>query len=390
MGTATETVRLRRVTLRELEGFASDALEGLRPGDVVPTTPSRARAQAANPDADEGDVGLIVATQGDRCVGFLGSLPGKVKVHGRFEKVNWLSTWYVAPEWRKTMVGASLLLSALALGSHTAATGFSEQSGRMFQGLRFQPLGPLRYLVADLARFNLPSLPFRALRRAAVNRGRRRTPVLDRLVDAAGWWLKAPLYALLGAATRPLRRPYTTRRVTRLDDTSFESARDQDAPVRFFRGRDTVNWMLRERWLVTDPGQATPGYEFSDYDPLFDLVALEVRGASDGTYRGFVVLRVDSQYGRRSVTVHDHFFADPADRRVLLPLAVEQGRSVLADRIVLPEECVPAVNASPLVRWLFRTAERRYYCRTAGNDSALAAHLGEITLDLSDCDIPFA
>ncbi len=94
--------------------------------------------------------------------------------------------------------------------------------------------------------------------------------------------------------------------------------------------------MLADRWVVTDPGEAVPGYYFRDHDPNFGFIALEVTDRADGRRLGFIVMRTDAIHGPRTITVLDHHFVNPADERCLLPLAVEQARAFRADRIVLP------------------------------------------------------
>ena len=392
-GTETGGIEIRTVRVRELEEFARESAGLRRPGEVVPTSTSRARAQARNPHADDDDVGLIVAYQDGRCIGYLGILPGLLRSGGRLGKVYWLSTWYVPPEKRSTGVGAMLLIRALMLHRDIAVTYFTEEATRVYQGLQFKPLGPLYYLATHLARFDVISLPGRALRRAVRRLGARSTPVLDRMIAATSRPAKTLLYAAMVTATREDRRRITTRHVDQIDEPTdvWEAGLDRLTPTRFYRDPGLINWMLADRWVVTNSGQATADYHFRDRHPLFDFVALEVYDRADGRRLGFAVLRVvDDMFGLRTVTVFDHHFSDPEDRRYLLALAVEQARSVLADRIVLPLACLARVKASRLLGRLFCLEQRAYFCRPSRPDSPLSRASDELTLDLADSDVAFA
>ena len=62
------------------------------------------RARTGNPDASPDDVGLLLAYQEGRCVGTLGLVPGRISLGDRVETVDWLSAWYVPPEFRNRMM----------------------------------------------------------------------------------------------------------------------------------------------------------------------------------------------------------------------------------------------------------------------------------------------
>src|ERR1700722_8012448 len=96
-----EDVRIERVAVKDLAAFAARPRAG-----VVPISKVRARAQVKNPHADPNDVGLVVAYQGERTIGFLGLLPAFFVVDAARTKMSWLSTWYVAPEHRRLAAGA--------------------------------------------------------------------------------------------------------------------------------------------------------------------------------------------------------------------------------------------------------------------------------------------
>ena len=295
-------------------------------------------------------------------------------------------------EYRNTGAGERLLFHALGLRRNLAASDFSEQAGKVYEAMRFKPLGPLRFLVADLSRFNVLGFPVRALAKVVRKLRPAWAGTLDRSARAVGRPAKMLLLNWLFAATASGRRRYAARHVERIDVpvAELDADRDRRGPIRFERPAEVINWMLADRWVVTDPGEAVPGYYFRDYDPHFGFIALEVTDRADGRRLGFIVMRTDAIHGPRTITVLDHHFVNPADERCLLPLAVEQARAFRADRILLPPACREPVEASRLVRSFFRVAERPYRLRLARTDEVLNRDLDRIALDLSDGEVPFA
>lgn len=383
-------LEIRAIKVHDLETFARATLASLQSGEVVPMSLSRACAQAKNPYADDGDVGLLVAYQGGRCIGYLTLLPGMLRISGRLEKIYRLSATYVAPQFRSTGAGGMLMLRALALRKDLVATEFSEDMARVYEALRFKPLGPLPYLMANFTPLNPAGMALRGVRRVIRTITTPRTTLLDGLIRAADSVWKKLLYLVLSLASRRLRREITAKRVDRVFDSTLDAAQDAAAPVRFFRGQAEINWMLSDRWVATDPARATAGYYFRDHDPLFEYIVLEVYGRNDRHYKGFVVLRTDGTAERRNITVFDYHFRDAADQRYLLPLALEQARRFLADVIKLPLRSRAALGGSRLTHRLFCEVERTYFCHTSGPRSPLRAALDRLELAFPDGDVSFA
>jgi hypothetical protein len=182
----------------------------------------------------------------------------------------------------------------------------------------------------------------------------------------------------------------TVRRVDQVREDAFDVALDARVPVRFARSAAEINWMLRERWVVTDQRHATPGYFFSDFDPLFNYIALELYGTGSADYKGFVVFRSDSACERRNLTLFDYHLKDQADARLLFPIALEVGRSVLADVVSVPAEAQLSIGRSRPPALFVRWVERPYFCFPSGPKSPLASAAEHVELSLADGDLAFA
>ena len=381
---------IRCIQVGELDEYARKTLDTLHPSDVVPISRSRAHAYSTNPRAERDDVSLIVAYQDDRCVGYLGMIPGLLTVDGKWEKLYWLSSWYVAPAARPTGVGAMLMMRALSLRRPILVTGFSEEAARVYEGLRFQPLGPLRYLQVDFKPVNVLGMPLRLWRKVLYQRGREHTPHLDQWIRAIDGIGVKPFYLPLRTMIRQLDQALTLKRVQVVADETVETAPDDARPVRFFRGVNEINWMLRDRWVVKGPEAATEGYYFRDFDPFFAYHVYELYGKPDEQYKGFVVMRADGKRSRRNLTVLDYHFLDAADQRYLVPLAFKQAREDRADVISLPSCARAACNHSWMLRRLVRDVERTYYCHPSRNHRLMAMLKDRLVLHLADGDQGFA
>jgi hypothetical protein len=113
--TADARIRIEKVTVKELAGYASRFFAPDYHGPC-PITPKRAAAHAANPAAAPDDVALLVAYSGEQVVGYMGILPGWWRNGGERRKVYWLTALYVVPTFERTVAGASLVFQAMKLG----------------------------------------------------------------------------------------------------------------------------------------------------------------------------------------------------------------------------------------------------------------------------------
>jgi hypothetical protein len=388
-------VEIRAIKVRDLDAFARESRADAQPGHVAPISESRALAQMRNPHASPDDVGLLVAYRDGRCIGTLNVIPGLLRrSDGRLETVHWLSAWYVHGEHRNTGAGALQMYAALQLGRPLASSDFAPAAARAFKAMRFQWIGPLRYAVIDLRRFNLFGLPFRAAAKLVrmARPGTGGNTVFDRVARLAGRPTAAVCRIWLSDAASSDLRPYRARRLKSVAGipAADPATRDAREPVRFYRDPAIIDWMLNHHWVVTDPAKATPNYQFRDTFDAFDFVALEVTARDDGRSLGFVVFRHDALHGRRTVTVVDHYFLNAADARSVLPLALGEARSFGADQLVLPPICLDSGGRSWRIRPFIRAAERQYGVRLPSRDPALESDLRAIALDLSDGEACFA
>jgi hypothetical protein len=383
--TADSDVRIERIRVSELGAFAAEATRPPRDGGVVPVSRVRAAAQAKNPHAQPDDVGLLVAYSRNICVGYLGLLPALFRVEGASHPMSWLSTWHVAPEHRRLAAGAKLMLHAMRLGRDVAVTGFAPTTASVYTGLRWKALGPLRSPVLRLNRINVFAAPFLALRRR-LGRNGVETPFLDRALPFARAPLKRIFYQLALASLRSSLEAITLRDIARVDDAGFEREDDRIAPVRFFRGASTINWMLENPWTVTDRAKATPGYFFSELARFFRYAVVEIQRSRDGRNLGFLVIAIVERGDTRSLVVLDDHVYDLADKPYALAATMRLAARDGADTVSVPREWRPSIARSPVLSAAFGEGEVAYF-RWGG---ILAPAAARVRLALSDGDLPFS
>jgi len=379
-------IRIERVTVDEIVSFA-ESMRG-RLDEVVdsPVSLHRARAWAHNPVSEAGDTALLVAFHGARCAGYLGIMPGWVRSGEEREKVFWLSTLFVPPEYRSHAVGARLILELRRLEHDVVVTGVSGQAARLYLASGFKHLGPLQYVTLELTRLDLGSLPLRAIRRLVRTASAHETPRIDAGIDRVRRLVRDPALKALG---RHLKQAEGVVAVVTKIPPGPAPGRPAEASTWFERGAPIVNWMLRYPGVVRDRAEGTRAFHFQDWDPHFELRALELRDlVSDD--RRFLVIRRASRHGRKVITVFDDDIAGtiPPDR--LLAVALSQARDLTADRVVLPAAVEPLLADTSLGRTLHMRRSRDYYCLIRRPAGLLQRSGGKVRLALADGDAAFA
>jgi len=387
-----DEIQVRRVRVRDLCDLAWRTYEASEPEEVVPISKARALAQANNPSAEAEDLGLLLALQNGRPVGYLGLLPGWLKLRKERARVWWLSTWFVPPRFRKGSVGAILLMNAMALGRDLVVTGMSAEAEKVYRRAGFRELGRLHYGTLDLSRLNLMRLALRAIGKV----GR----LLGRDLDApdAVWKAAAFLYR---PSKRILFEVALGRGLRDLSGVSYEEVSQiheragvESCPERqteFLRGIGIINWMLRHRW-VKQAHEVEPAdlrYRFGEVCDVFKYVALTIHSPDRKEYKGFLVLSFSVRNSTNYLKVLDFHTCDPGESSYCLALALKYARELDADLIDIPESLGKYLEKRRFAKLLLLRKARVYLCRPAHDQSPLARALPEIQLNYCDGDTAF-
>ncbi len=316
--------RILRVRARDLLSFAEDAAKTARPDDELPTTPRLACSQAANPQARPDDVLLLVAYVGNKCAAYLGLMPGQLRLAGRFERVRYMSGWYVCPDYRGLGLGRRLLQTALELPHDLLSTGNSPAAEHSFRRLDSRELAPLVFHLTYLQRSPLQ----RAWKRIAP---RRRGPSVARelVVDRpdGGGRLAA-------------------REVSRLGREAEQLLISKGPVPALYRGVDVIDWMVHNPWIMDDRRRVEPRYHFSVYRDAFRYVVLEARDVAGGAYAGFMVLAASVNNRMLKLELLDYCFDRDVERAAARILS-RYAHDHRADALVVTDRCME--HLSPLL-----------------------------------------
>jgi predicted N-acetyltransferase YhbS len=143
-----EDVRIERVKLKDLPAMAARFIDGAKPDTFIPITKHRAQALVHNPNAEPEDVAMLLATVGERCVGYFGVMAVMLQHEGKLHKVHWLTTWAVASDFIGKGLGSRLMEEALALDVDLAIVG-SKPARRVSAKYGFHEVRPLDYVQID-------------------------------------------------------------------------------------------------------------------------------------------------------------------------------------------------------------------------------------------------
>lgn len=283
-----QPLNIRRVRLEELEDFARSSLVDPAFSQVAPISLVRARAQANNPLADPEDLALVVAFDGDRCIGYHGVLPGYLNTSTGRSKIYWLVTFYLDPDYRGRGCGKQLVQAIQETGIDLVATGLTKGAVGVYRSLGFSELGELPFGQLRVDRLQLAN-------RAKAGTGMHR---LLRRVDA--WYYLLAKKSLYGFACRESRIP-KHRRPEAFEWQPPERRQSRSGqPGRassFERGPATIGWMLQYPWIVSrdDTGEDVKNYYFSRVRDRFEFVVLELAGRDGTPTEEFAILSLSTR-----------------------------------------------------------------------------------------------
>ncbi|MFH2218609.1 MAG: GNAT family N-acetyltransferase [Pseudomonadota bacterium] len=394
---AYNQIRIEKIRLKQLNDFAADVVNTSAFEKTAPITPARALSQTKNPNAHPDDVVLLVAYQGNQCVGYHGLLPGMLEQNGQLSKVFWATAFFVSPELRGSGIGKRLLSEIIKLNVDFVVTGMTHGAKETYKSMGFKPLGSVTYYQLRTERVHLFEPFFRAVysipERPDQKSGKRLATV-ERL-DAELYRLTKAVF--FKTALRFWPEGKTCAGVLEADQLKFRHEAALRSPSTcpgrpaFYRGIDAVNWMIRYRWVVApDELQAGIGhYHFSKSRDIFKYIALEIPSSHGSPSKGFLVLSVSRNKSKTAVKLLDFHFQDPKDRWCAAFLGLRYGAEYLADRIDIPSALAACFKNNRLLKPLLKRQTRLFMFYPKSIDSPLALSKENIALNYCDGDTAF-
>lgn len=385
-------IRIERISVGDLPRFARHVLGSVGDDDVVPITVHRALAQAKNPHASPDDVGLVLAWAGDRLVGYIGLVPGRLDLGGETVSVYWPSTWFVSPDLRGAGVGYRLLADLIALDHDLFATSFTKAADRVLRSAGFLEFGRISYLALDLGRCAPWAAPLTAARRRIQRLAPEFGTSLTLLREADQMARRPPkalIYPLLARSYDEALNRFRWQEVGCIDPQTYRALDGATPRNSFLRGPEIIEWMLKHPWVLeasASTARRDTRYRFSDVRPLFRRIPLELHSPGRGEPAGFMILLISEVDERVELKILDHAFADENIAKAALGLAFRYGAEYRADYLVFSDSLQPLLRGNSAARPFLRECSRPYLARPSDLNSRLARSLEDIRLRYVDGD----
>ncbi len=385
-------IRIQHVRLRDLVRFASNFLANGDSSHAAPITLARAKAHAKNPHARDSDVALLAAFDGQRCVGYIGRLPGVLRTQGADERVFWITTFFLEEGYRGMGLGKLLLKELVDLKEDLVTSRVTEKAENAMVSLGMKILGELPYFQIRVERGHVSGPLFEALGLLACLGGRSNllSRFLELLEKAVAALEKRFFYASISGLLTQLARGCRFQTAEHIEESDFFPEQWPSPPF-FYRGPETIEWMLKNKWVFSkdDAKDEVPNYYFSGAKALFEYVPVRLFSKRTGEYKGFLITCASTQKKRIQVRVLDNMLANDDEIPAACAAALSHARAVRADRIEIPQKWGLFLKPNPVWKSFLKKQTRTYLYWPTSGESALEKAKGKIALDYCDGDIAF-
>jgi len=348
-----DPIEIRKIKLKHLDEFACNSFSDPAFGEVAPISLLRAESQSRNPQGEPNDIALLVALLENRCVGYHGLLPGLLKNKNTVSKIYWLVTFYLDAAFRGKSYGKRLVSEIQNINVDLVTTGITEAAAGVYRSAGFQQLGELPYYQLRPDNTDVFTMVLRNLKSKA--------------------------------------KEFMSKSVNQLNGKFKTTTARQDTIISFQRDIQTINWMIRNPWVVSrqEAREDVKHYYFSRIRDLFKFVPLEIFAPDGKTRKGYLILSISRSKNRTTVKVLDYYFYDPKDLFMAGYFATKYANDYRADRLEFPVGLKTFFgDQSSLTRRVKRKG-RQYLFHPRSNDSPLARLAKRIELNYCDSDTAF-
>jgi GNAT superfamily N-acetyltransferase len=359
------SIRIEEIRLKDLKDFTGPFFNHSGADNILPISPQRVLAHTHNPCSRPDDIVLLVAFDGNTCIGYHGLLPGLLKHGNNVSRVFWATTFYVSKAHRGQRIGKLLIEKIKALNVDFSVTGMTRSAEKTYLQSGLKILGPIVFYQLQITK----GAGFKFFHR-----------ILKRFLYYC-WSYKQP-----GGF-----QEFRYQRVEQINrDLESVKASAKGGPV-FYRSIEWVNWMLKYPWVVSKDTVETPyyNYHFAGVRDVFQYIALELYSNRDNAHQGFVVFSVSRKKENTVLKILDHHILDARAFNIISRLSLKLAAHHLADRIDIPSEFVNGFQNLFCHTYLLNTKKRSYVYHPKTATSPLAAWADNIDLNYCDGDTAF-
>jgi len=386
-------IHIERIPVGRLPEFAQQAVADPERYRILPITTYRATAHATNPVASPDDIGLIVAYDDDRCIGYLGLLPCQLRAGEKITTIYALSTFYIDPAFRGRQVADNIMAAAIQLDYGLLLSGFTPAAEKYYRKNPhwFTYAGAVPYMRLRLDRLFVVSGVFRKLAQ----------------VRALGpfRWLFNALFSLSRRTVDPVLRPlmcrfFCARAVQRspkvearpvVEVQKIDSAKshlDESGRPHFYRDEKIVNWMIKYPWITEEPNVRLD-YQFSYRRDRFSFLPFELFDRQSGERVGYVVFSISTEGDYSTLKILDYRITEEIYAPGIFELAMHEASRRMAE-VIGPYRFWFYAQTNRRLRRHTERRERGTFIGPAGKkESVFAGVDDELMLDFCDGDTPF-
>lgn len=380
------SVVIKEILVKNLYDFVLSYNEHKTDEDVDIITPQRALAQSKNPNADEKDVGILLAYKGDWCVGYLGLMPGIMRADGEYKKIIFPTTWFVSPKARGLSISSRLYRRAHELGKLLVCTGMSDIAEKIYQHMGFKPMKPVHFYSIDFTR---PQPRLNRKIKSLINKlrlGGKSDLKKNKSISNVRY---------ISKNYKKILREYSaelseigTREINKLEEIGPSAG--NKGTVYFHRGKEVINWMLKYKWVLgTDEGgDAGIDYAFSNTHDRFLYKAFSIKSVLKSEESGFIIISITQDRSFVKIKLLDHHIQAPLNNEHILAFLFSLAENELTDKIEIPEIFGNAIRPE-IIRKNIKKEERRYLFSIEDWSDPLVKFAEKAETDYCDGDIAF-
>ena len=390
----SKPIKLKKIRLKELHAFSLKALVDTAYLQVLPIPPHRALSQTNNPYGHPDDIALLIAFVDNRCVGYLGLMPGLLAHNGRYLKIFYMTTFFVLPDYRGLGIGKSLLYESKRLKVDILLIGMTQAAQRAFDRSGFKRLGKLVYYQLQVDRLHYLSSFFENSSKFITDKAPallRLSPMMNRIEAFIYFLSKKIYYCFVINQARKGKKDFTHTVINKIKEKIPEAPVPSSSRSKFYRGIKAVNWMLKYKWVLTahEEKRQLDNYYFSSVREAFEYIAVEIYSSDRKSLKGFMVLSISRKKSKTVIKLLDCCFKDIIDIDIAGFMLLKTAQNFLADRVEIPNRLKTYFGRKACLNHLMKKKKRLYMFHPKGEDSPLETALESIELSYCDSDIPF-
>lgn len=231
--------------------------------EFLPITKHRAISHCTNPRADENDVLLTLAFEGEKLAGYLGTLPDEIYTNQGKIKFAWLSTLYVSENFRGKKIAQQLLDKVFEkYENKIAITEFTIEAESLYQKTqKFDYITPKKgkryYFRSDLETFLPAKKPFLENLKSML-----------RMVDFMINFTKSIAYQ----SNKTLKFNYKIEKFIDQESENFITDFQKNSS---YRTSKEFNWIVKNPWVL-EGKKKEENYLFSSFAHEFQYFIIKI------------------------------------------------------------------------------------------------------------------